>query len=46
MPFDRTGPWTKEEDERLKGLVGNARSVNSVKWSVVASSMTGRNSKQ
>ena len=24
MPFDRTGPWTKEEDERLKGLVGNA----------------------
>eukprot|EP01050_Picozoa_sp_SAG11_P011312 SAG11_NODE_1189_length_5576_cov_3.002739_5_plen_61_part_00 len=39
------GPWTAEEDAKLKDLVG-AQNLNHVKWSGIAANMDHRNSKQ
>ena len=46
MPSDSSkGPWTADEDAKLKDLVGN-QGINQIKWSMVASHMAHRNSKQ
>ena len=39
------GPWTKEDDEKLRALVV-AEPIKSIKWSTIAASMRNRNSKQ
>ena len=41
------GPWTKEEDETLRTLVNDQQLISAtVKWSVVATCLRNRNSKQ
>lgn len=40
---NRKVPWTKEEDEQLKILV---QKIGSVNWTLIASQMNTRNSKQ
>jgi hypothetical protein len=32
MASDKVGPWTKEEDEKLRFLVHGQTNVNSIKW--------------
>lgn len=29
---EKVGPWTKEEDEKLRGLVKGQTSVSAIKW--------------
>jgi hypothetical protein len=40
------GPWTKEEDELLKRLVLENNVAKTTKWSLIATHMRNRNSKQ
>ena len=40
------GPWTKEEDELLKRLVLENNVAKTTKWSLIATHMHNRNSKQ
>jgi len=40
------GPWTKEEDELLKRLVLENDVAKTTKWSLIATHMRNRNSKQ
>ncbi len=40
------GPWTKEEDELLKRLVLENNVAKTTKWSLIATHMCNRNSKQ
>ena len=40
------GPWTPEEDEELEIQVRKYRSIDEVKWSVVATALSGRHGKQ
>jgi hypothetical protein len=41
------GPWTKEEDEVLRSLVNDQQLISAtIKWSVVATCLRNRNSKQ
>ena len=40
------GPWTKEEDETLKRLVKDNNVAKTTKWSLIATHMRQRNSKQ
>jgi hypothetical protein len=45
-PGMRKGPWTKEEDAKLKAIVEQNGAAEKVKWSSIALQLPGRIGKQ